>query len=118
MSKRPPPVWLAPVAPPQKRAARDTNTYEGRVVAIGQGAQDLLAGRMPPRAQVLLIAGGIAAWLEGRSGAKLERDYWRVTKPKSRFTPQRMWREHKNDCSAPNPEPTVAPLQPTKGHKP
>jgi hypothetical protein len=64
-------------------------TREDRVRLIGEAAQALLEGKLPEPAARLFVAGAIAGWL--REGGNLERDYFKIVRPKSHDTPQRVW---------------------------
>jgi trans-aconitate methyltransferase len=66
---------------------------EGRVRMLGEFAEAALSGRQPSQAEMLFVAGAVFAWLE--NSGSLERHYLRVTKPKSHFTPQVIWRRIK-----------------------
>ena len=62
---------------------------EGRVRLIGELAEALLAGKQPDRAAALFVGGALLAWLE--HGGSLERDFFKVIKPKSHRTPRAIW---------------------------
>ena len=63
---------------------------EGRVALLGEAFSALLGGELPsPEARMFLASAGIA-WLQ--RGGSLERDFLRVTKPKSHHTPAHIWR--------------------------
>jgi hypothetical protein len=64
-------------------------TREGRVRLIGEAAQALLDGRAPGKAAALFLGGALAGWL--REGGNLERDFFKVIRPKSHDTVQRVW---------------------------
>ena len=56
---------------------------------IGTFFDDVLAGRTPDRAAALFVCGAGASWL--RDGGDLVKDYFRIVRPKSHETPQRVW---------------------------
>jgi hypothetical protein len=86
-----------------------------RVRLLGAAARRLLEWGTP---EGLYLGGALAAWLE--RGGNLERDYLRVTKPKSHITPMRLWRElrHHDERQEECIGPSVAPRGDTKGAKP
>lgn len=63
----------------------------GRVRLLGEAAQALLAGRLPGRESALFVGGALLSWLE--NGGSLERDFFKVTKPKSHHTPAAIWQQ-------------------------
>lgn len=63
----------------------------GRVRLLGEFAEAALSGREPSRESLIFIAGAISAWLS--RGGSLERDFLKVTKPKSHHTPAAIWQE-------------------------
>ncbi len=69
--------------------------HAARVTAIGRFAQDVLAGRTPVHADAVFVAGALQAWLErGGNGNSLTRDFLKVVKKQSHWTPQALWRLH------------------------
>lgn len=78
---------------------------EGRVQLLGQAFEALLAGRMPSPEACAFLGGAGSAWLE--NGGDLERDFFRVTKAKSKRTPSVIWqefRDHRDDPDHPDDE--------------
>jgi hypothetical protein len=76
------------------------------VKLLGEFAVATLAGQQPSQAALLFVAGALAGWLE--NGGNLERDYFRVVRPKSHVTPAVIWRmicahpdERQDDTAAP-----------------
>lgn len=63
----------------------------GRVKLLGEFAEAALSGREPSRESLIFLAGAISAWLS--RGGSLERDFLKVTKPKSHHTPAAIWQE-------------------------
>jgi hypothetical protein len=68
-----------------------TTEREARVKMLGEAFSALLAGRPPSRDAALFLGGAGMAWLE--NGGSLERDYFKVTKPKSHRTPAFIWQQ-------------------------
>jgi hypothetical protein len=64
-------------------------TREDRVRLIGEAAQALLEGREPGKAAALFLGGALAGWLS--DGGDLVKDYFKIVRPKSHDTVQRVW---------------------------
>lgn len=62
---------------------------EGRIRLIGETAKALLAGRMPSKSAALFVGGALDSWL--REGGRLERDFFKVLRPRSHYTVARAW---------------------------
>lgn len=65
-------------------------TREGRVRLLGEAFGALLDGRMPSREAALFLGGAGTSWLN--EGGDLVRDFFKIVRPKSHETPQRVWR--------------------------
>lgn len=66
---------------------------EGRVRLLAEAFQALLDGKLPTRQAGVYLGGAGLAWLE--QGGNLERDFLKVTKPKSHMTPARLWEQQR-----------------------
>lgn len=62
---------------------------EQRIVAIGDLADAIIAGRQPDQRTLMFLAGSLRSWL--RAGGNIEKDFWRVIQPKSHNTVQAVW---------------------------
>lgn len=70
---------------------------EGRVKLLAGAFEALMRGEMPsPEARMFLASAGMA-WLQ--RGGSLERDFLRVTKPKSHHTPAHIWRHLQSESN-------------------
>src|SRR5438552_14281770 len=63
----------------------------GRIRLIGEAATALLQDEMPRAEARLFLAGALLAWLT--NGGNLERDFFRIVRPKSHVTPPVIWRQ-------------------------
>jgi hypothetical protein len=67
---------------------------EDRIRLIGQFSESVLRGEAPSKEASMLVAAGLAAWLE--RGGSLTRDYWRVAGPQGcTVTESILWRRMK-----------------------
>ncbi len=87
-------------------AAASLDRREGRIAAIASVAEALLAGEQPTRADALFVGSALSAWLTTDRG-KLERDFFRVLRPRSHATVARIWRALQN--SVKNRPPSRVP---------
>lgn len=64
---------------------------EHSIRLLGIFYTEIAAGRQPPDEAMLFVAGGVGKYLE--EGGDIVKDHWRITKPKSHETPQRVWQQ-------------------------
>src|SRR5260221_660739 len=85
---------LQPARPP---ASLDR---EGRVRMIGEAAEALIKGELPARDAALFLGGALLAWLT--KGGSLERDYFKIVRPKSHVTPSVIWQQLQEAAAHPD----------------
>lgn len=76
---------------------------EGRIALLGRAARALLDGKVPDAEARLFLGGAVLSWL--REGGNLERDFFKVIRPKSHVTVQRVWARieaHPDDGESPD----------------